>query len=124
MTSPPARALGAPPGSEPIVPEVGMVCWVETTILPPGDPEERRPVVVVETPAAVGGTVTVVARTGTDSFGIEHPADLRLGLSSPGRFSRRHPVAGWAWTSTDVTPIGPLDNDVLAAVVARFCGRP
>jgi hypothetical protein len=94
--------------------------WVDTTILPPGDPELRRPVVVLAVPDTVDGTVAVVARSGTDDFGAEHPADARMGLSGPGRFSRRHPVQGRLWTSRDVTPIGPLDPDVFAAVVARF----
>jgi len=102
------------------VPRTGMVYWVDTTILPPGDPEDLRPVVVVDTPGGRDGTVTVVARSGTDDFGVEHPADPRLGLSGAGRFSRCHAVPGRLWTSRDVTPIGPLDHDVLAAVVERF----
>lgn len=119
MTSPPGRVLGALPGGE-FVPEEGTVYWADTTILPPGDPEHRRPVVVVAAPQTVDGTVTVVSRSGTDDFGIEHFADPLLGLSSPGRFSRLHPVPGQLWTSRNVTPIGPLDGAVLAAVVARF----
>jgi hypothetical protein len=120
MSPPPDRAVGAPPGGEPFLPEAGMVYWVETTILPPADAEWRRPVVVLAPPETVNGTVTVVARSGTDDFGVEHPADPDLGLSRPGRFSRRHPVQGRLWTRRDVAPIGPLDDAVFAAVVARF----
>ena len=120
MNPPPVRAVGAPPGGGPFVPRVGTVYWVDTTILPAGDPEDRRPVVVVGVPGAADGTVVVVARSGTDDFGIEHPADPGLGLTSRGRFSRRHPVQGRLWTSRNVTPIGPLEAEVLAAVVARF----
>jgi hypothetical protein len=134
MSPPPARARGAGPqtngpgiggpGGDPVAPESGTVYWVDTTILAPGDPEPRRPVVVLDAPtpaAATGmGTVTVVARSGSDGFGVEHPADGGLGLSGPGHFSRRHAVPRLAWTSGNVTPIGPLDGTVFAGVVARF----
>jgi hypothetical protein len=104
----------------PYRPEPGMVYWIETTLLPPGDPEFRRPVVVVGTPETADGTVTVVARSTSDDFGVEHPADRDLGLSAPGRFSRRHPVPGRLWTPRDVAPVGPLDAVTLAAVRDRF----
>lgn len=107
-------------GDDPFLPEPGMVYWVETTILPPGDPERRRPVVVLTAPATVNGTISVVARSTTDGFGVDHAADPRLGLSTPGRFSRRHPVQGRLWTSLNVRPVGHLDAADFSAVVARF----
>ncbi len=118
----PARPVGARLGGEPFLPEVGAVYWVETTILAPGvgDPEARRPVVVVAAPATVDGTATVVSRSTTDGFGVDHPAGGHLGFSVAGRFSRRHPVPCRLWTARDVTLVGPLDHDLLAAVVARF----
>jgi len=97
-----------------------MVYWLDTTVLPPGDPVARRPVVVVAAPESVGGTVAVVSRSGTEGFGVGHPADARLGFSGAGHFSRRHPVSGRLWTSLNVTPIGPLDAAVFAEVVGRF----
>jgi hypothetical protein len=118
MSPLPARVHG--PGGEPVVPERGTVYWVETTILAPGDPEPRRPVVVLDAPTTPMGTVTVVARSGTDGFGVEHPADAASGLSGAGRFSRRHGVPRLAWTSGNVTPVGPLDGGVFDRVVARF----
>jgi len=118
MSPLPARVHG--PGGEPVVPLPGTVYWVETTILAPGDPEPRRPVVVLDAPVTLAGTVTVVARSGSDGFGVEHPADGGLGLSARGHFSRRHAVPRLAWTSGNVTPIGSLDDTVFAGVVARF----
>ena len=90
-----------------------MLYWVDTTILPSGDPEEQRPVVVLDVPATVDGTVVVVSRSGVDEFGV---ADVDGG----GRFSRRHPVQGRLWTMAHVTLVGPLDPDVWAAVLERF----
>lgn len=105
-----------------LVPEVQTVYWARTSILPAGDPEESRAVVVITADDLTWGTVAVVARSGSDGFGVEHPADPALALSSPGRFSRRHPVQGALWTMANVTPIGRLDDVTFAAVLARFSG--
>ena len=97
-----------------------MVYWADVTILPAGDPEDRRAVVVLAAPTTPGGTVTVVARSTVDDFGVDHPAGDGLPFTAPGRFSRRYGVLGFLWTAPYVTPIGLLDDDVFAAVVARF----
>jgi hypothetical protein len=97
-----------------------MVYWADATILPPGDPEARRAVVVLAAPARPNGTVTVAARSTVDGFGVEHPAGDGLGFSVPGRFSRRFPVQRDLWTDPYVTPIGMLEEAVFAAVLARF----
>jgi hypothetical protein len=94
-----------------------MVCWVDTTILPSGDPEEQRPVVVLDAPDTVDGTVVVVSRSGVDDFGV---ADGDRDGDGGGRYSRRHPVPGRLWTAAHVTPVGPLDLVVWAAVLDRF----
>lgn len=104
----------------PFVPQPQMVFWVETAILPPGDAEDRRPVVVLAAPATTGGTVTVVARSTTDGFGVEHAAGGLLGFTTPGRFSRRYPVQCQLWTPGNVTPVGRLEGDTFAAVRTRF----
>ena len=106
--------------SEPFVPAVQTVWWVDTSILPAGDAERQRAVVVMSSPATTAGTLTVVARSGTDPFGVEHTADARLGLSAPGRFSRRHPVQAQLWTPSSVAASGTLDDVTFAAVVERF----
>jgi hypothetical protein len=105
---------------DPLVPAVQTVYWLDTTVIPSGDPEEQRAVVVVAAPDSLGGTVIVVSRSASDEFGVEHGADRRLGLSTPGRFSRRHPVPCQVWTSTNVTRIGRLDDATFAAVLSRF----
>jgi hypothetical protein len=102
------------------VPVVQTVYWLDTTTLPSGDPEERRAVVVLAVPNSPSGTVIVVSRSASDRFGVEHGVDPRLGLSTPGRFSRRHPVPRQMWTSAHVSLIGPLDDATFAAVVSRF----
>jgi hypothetical protein len=104
----------------PFVPEPQMVFWVETAILPPGDAEDCRPVVVLASPETPAGTVTVVVRSTTDAFGVEHPAGGVLGFTAPGRFSRRYPVQCQLWTLGNVTPVGPLDAGTFAEVVTRF----
>ncbi|MGH9225558.1 MAG: hypothetical protein ACRD2W_17625 [Acidimicrobiales bacterium] len=106
--------------SEPFVPAVQTVYWVDTSILPAGDAERQRAVVVVAAPKTTRGTVTVVARSGTDAFGVAHHAEPALGLSAPGRFSRRVPVQGELWTPSVVARSGLLDDSTFAAVVARF----
>ena len=117
---------GEAPGTKAAGPEVGMVYWVDTTILPSGDPEWQRPVVVIDVPATVDGTVVVVSRSAVDGFGVADVAGTSGGDGGGGRgggggrYSRRHPVQGRRWTSAHVTPIGRLDPDVFAAVIERF----
>lgn len=85
-----------------LVPRAGSLCWVDTTILPAGDPERQRLVVVVDVPATEDGTVVVVTRSGEDGF------------------SRRRPVPGRLWTSAHVSDAGTLAGEELAAVIRRF----
>ncbi|HEX7276353.1 MAG TPA: hypothetical protein VF244_03180 [Acidimicrobiales bacterium] len=85
-----------------LVPQAGSLYWVDTTILPPGDPEAQRLVVVVDVPETVDGTIVVVAKSGVDGW------------------SRRQPVQSGMWTSATVVPAGVLAGDVLAEVVSRF----
>ncbi len=93
-----------------------MVYWVDTTILPSGDPEDQRPAVVLEVPESADGTIVVVSRSGVDGFGVDDPG-------GGARFSRRHPVARRQWTAGTVSPIGRLDDALLASVRARFTPR-
>ena len=105
---------------EPYLPVAQTVYWVETSLLPAPDPETHRAVVVLAAPAAATGTVAVVARSSAEGFGVEHGPDPRLGLSSPGTFSRRLPVQAPLWTRSVATPLGRLDDATFAAVVDRF----
>ena len=104
----------------PTLPMPGTVYWVETGILPGPDPEPHRAAVVIAAPLTTGGTVTVVTRSSSDGFGVQHGPDFRLGLSSPGRFSRRVPVQSQLWTPATATALGPLDDATFAAVLDRF----
>ena len=87
--------------SDPFVPAVQSLYWVQTSILPVADSEEHRAVAVLTVPPSTGGTVTVVLR-------------------SDGRFCRRLPVQCRLWTASTVTPIGRLDDATFAAIRDRF----
>ena len=115
-----ARAAVRLLDEDPFRPEAGMVYWVETTILPGDDPDLRRAVVVLAEPRRPFGTVRVAVRSGPEDGGIEHPGGGPLGFSGPGRFSSCHPVQSHLWTAQNVAPVGPLDEDVFAAVREQF----
>ncbi|MFP5319303.1 MAG: hypothetical protein ACLGI2_13560 [Acidimicrobiia bacterium] len=104
----------------PYLPVAQTVYRVQTSLLPVPDPETHRTVVVLAAPAAVTGTVAVVARSSADGFGVEHGPDPRLGLTSPGTFSRRLAVQAELWSPSLATPLGRLDDATFAAVTERF----
>lgn len=105
---------------EPFLPDVQMVYWLDTTILPPGDPERFRPAVVVLAPATTTGTVTVVTRSSTERFGVPHPRAHDLQLGKPGWFSRVLPVQGQLWTPGNARSTGLLDDQTFTAIRTRF----
>lgn len=104
----------------PFIPEVQVVYWVDTAILPPGDPEDQRPVVVMSVPETTAGTVRVATRSSSERWGIPHPRSPELGLSKDGWFSRRASILCELWTLSNVRSTGVLDDDTFAAVCARF----
>ena len=89
--------------SDPLVPAVQSLWWAQTTILPPGDPEDQRVAVVLAAPPSPEGTLAVVLRSGAEAG-----------------FSRRVPVQCLLWTTANVTPIGRLDDATFAELLARF----
>lgn len=97
-----------------------MVYWADASILPFRDPAPWCAVVVLAAPPTRSGTVTVVARSTVDAFGVEHAAGGGLAFTAPGRFSRRYPVLGTLWSVDTVVPRGKLESAVFAQVVARF----
>jgi hypothetical protein len=105
---------------EPFIPDIQVVYWVDTAILPPGDPEDRRPVVVMAVPPTTSGTIRVATRSSTERQGIPHPRSQELGLSKPGWFSRRANILGELWTLGNVSSTGTLDDETFAAVCARY----
>lgn len=116
--------LGRPAGTgtagQSLAPAVQVVYWLDTALLPAGGPEPWRAAVVLAVPERADGTVAVVLRSGADDFGVAHGPDAALGMSMPGRFSRRRPVQGRLWTAAAVTLAGRLDDDTFAAVLERF----
>ena len=89
--------------SDPFVPAVQSLYWVQTSMLPFADSEEQRAVAVLVAPTTTAGTVVVVLRSGPD-----------------GRFSRRLPVQCRLWTASNVRPIGRLDDATFATLRDRF----
>jgi len=83
-------------------PEVQSVHWLDTTVLPPGDPAPARMAVVLDVPAPPTSTITVVVASGD------------------GAFSRVVPVQGVLWSTAALAPAGRLDDETFATVRARF----
>jgi len=104
----------------PFIADIQVVYWVDTAILPQGDPEDQRPVVVMATPSSTAGTIRVATRSSTERWGIPHPRSEALGLSKDGWFSRRANVLSELWTLCNVRSTGILDDQTFAAVCARF----
>jgi hypothetical protein len=98
-----------------------MVYWVDTTILPPGDPERQRPAVVVAVPASIIGTARVVTRSSSDPFGFDHHRSPELGLNKPRRFSRIRAVQCQLWTPGTVRSTGILDDGTFNTIRKHFC---
>jgi len=73
-----------------LLPEVGDLFWVPSFLLP-GDPEDSRPIVVVERPRSELDSVQVITRThDTKVRGVLHPADRANGLNLPGVFALKN----------------------------------
>jgi len=104
----------------PFIPDIQVVYWVDTAILPLGDPEDQRPVVVMAVPDTTTGTIRVATRSSTERWGIPHPRSETLGLSKDGWFSRRANILCELWTLGSVRSTGILDDQTFAAVCARF----
>lgn len=104
----------------PFIPDIQVVYWVDTALLPPGDPEAQRPVVVMAVPETTTGTIRVATRSSSEQWGIPHPRSEALGLNKKGWFSRRANILGELWTLKNVSSTGILDDDTFAAVCARF----
>ena len=83
---------------EPFVPDIQVVYWLDTAILPPDVPEDQRPMVVMAVPDTTTGTIRVATHSSTQRWGIPHPRTEALGLSTDGWFSRRANLLGELWT--------------------------
>jgi hypothetical protein len=100
---------------------MGEVYRIQTIICQPPDKHDTRPVVVVASPLALTGRISMVTRTSrTDSAGVAHARSKELGLSLDGVFSRLRSVEAQLWTPRNVTRLGVLESAVFAAVVERF----
>ena len=104
----------------PFIPDIQVVYWVDTALLPSGDPEAQRPVVVMAVPSSTTGTIRVATRSSSERWGIPHPRAEELGLNKDGWFSRRANIIGELWTMANVRSTGLLDDETFAAVCARF----
>lgn len=105
----------------PFLPVTGEVYRICTVIVQPPDQHDTRPVVVVSSPRDLFGRVTFVSRTSdTSAKGIAHSRTRELNLTKDGVFDRLRSTEAQLWTPRNVTRLGVLDADTLAAVVGRF----
>lgn len=113
-----------PPGliaaSQPYIPDVRRLYWLESELLDPGDPEDRRPGVVISAPDTIYGTVNVVTRSTTDGYGVPHDRQPDIGLNKSGHFSRFLPVQCQLWTPNYARSFEMLDEETFAWVLQRF----
>ena len=99
---------------------VQIMYGVDTAILPPGDPEDQRPVVVMAVADATTGTIRVATRSGAERWGVPHPCSEVPGLSKAGCFSGGSDILCELWTSGSAGPAGSLDGQTFAGRGARF----
>ncbi len=99
---------------------VQIVYRVDTAIVPPGDSEDQRPVVVMAVADATTGTKRVAVRSGAERWGVPHPRSEVPGLSKAGWFSGRADILGELWTPGSAGPAGSLDDQTFAGRDARF----
>lgn len=104
--------------TDPYLPEVGDVYWVETEILDAIDVEPKRPAVVVEVPENLDGRIRVVTRTTEPGKpGVPHDPVPELGLRKRGTFSYIRTAEARLWKRPQVEWMGVLSEDVLKSVV-------
>lgn len=109
--------------TDPYLPAVGDVYWVETAILDAYDVEPRRPAVVVQVPETLDGRITVVTRTTKPGIpGVAHDPDPDLGLRKPGTFSYVRTAEARLWKRPHVEWMGTLDEDALKLVIEECLG--
>jgi hypothetical protein len=90
---------------------VQIVYWVDTAILPPGEPEDRRPAVVLGVADAATAAVRWVGG---------HPCSEVPGLSEAGWFSGGADIVGELWTPCLAGPAWSLDDQTFAGRGARL----
>ena len=98
---------------------VQIVYWVDTAILPPGEPEAQRPTAVMGVAGAATGTVRVATRSGAERWGVRHPRSEVPGLSEAGWFSGGADILCELSTPGSAGPTGSLDDQTFAGRDAR-----
>lgn len=115
------RVLILPSTDDPFLPVVGDLYLARTLIFWSGDAHEKRPVMVVEVPAAGFGSIGVVTRTSDLSKpGIRHNRHTDLCLTRDGVFSRYGRVEQSSWTHRNVARLGRAEPEIVGAVLERF----
>jgi hypothetical protein len=101
------------------IPDIQVVSCVDIAVLPPGEPEDQRPVAV----AGLGTTTWIIrvpTRSSTERGGIPHPCPETLGLSKTGKFPGRAKSLGKLGTLRNVRSTVILDYQRFEAVCAGF----
>jgi len=106
---------------DPYLPAVGDLFLVSTAILDAVDVHPRRPGVVIEIPANLGGRIQLVTRTrNLKQAGVPHPPMPSADLYEPGVFAYPRSAEALLWKREHVTWLGVLDAQTLAAVLAYW----
>jgi hypothetical protein len=105
----------------PLAVEVGDMFWAPRDVYDPKDPEEGRPLLVVQAPTEDRPEVVVRTRTSKTktSLGRAHPAEPRLGLQSPGRIQpHEYHIDHSDFTEANgVERLGQVREDILRSVL-------
>jgi len=98
---------------------VQSVSRAATGILPPGDPEDQRPVVVLALADATTGRMKA-PHSGAERWGFCHARSEVPGLRKAGWFSRGPDIVCELWTPGSGGPAGRLDDQTVTGCDARF----
>lgn len=110
------------PPSDPFLPNIGDLYWVDGLLYGRGDPAHRRPAVVLEVPSPIHSPIQIVTRTSDLTVrGVRHTSTAELALDEEeGVFSDLCNVSKDQWRSPHVEHIGTLDAETMNAVRERF----
>jgi hypothetical protein len=107
-------------GEVPSISGVQIGLLVDTAILPAGDPEDQRPVVVMAVADAMIRAIRMATCAGAKRCGVPLPRSEVPGLSNAGWFSGGANILCELWTPGSAGSAGSLDNQALAGRDARF----
>jgi hypothetical protein len=107
--------------SEPYLPDVRRIYWLQRPLLDLDDPELERPCVVVVLPAETESEITIVTRSSSERNGQFHPRQPEHGLNKDGWFTRIGWVSTELWTPENTHSTNLLlDEETFSYVLRDF----